>query len=43
MTIRPIIAVLTIAGTTFALTGCEPLENVLRVMNNGQDLGRIAR
>lgn len=38
MTIRPIIAVLTIAGSTFALTGCEPLENALAVMNNGQPM-----
>lgn len=38
MTIRPIIAVLTIAGTTFALTACEPLENALSVMNNGEPM-----
>lgn len=38
MNIKPIIAVLTIAGTTFALTGCEPLENALAVMNNGQPM-----
>jgi hypothetical protein len=38
MTIRPILGVFAIAGTTVLLTGCEPLENVLKVANNGQPM-----
>jgi hypothetical protein len=38
MTIRPILGVFAIAGTTVLLTGCEPLENALAVMNNGQPM-----
>ena len=32
---RPILGVFAIAGTSFLLTGCEPLENVLTAMNGG--------
>ena len=38
MNIKPIIAVLSIAGMTHVLTACEPLENVLKVANNGQPM-----
>lgn len=32
---KPILGIFTIAGATVLLTGCEPLENVLTVMNSG--------
>jgi hypothetical protein len=35
---RPILGVFAIAGSTVLLTGCEPLENALAVMNNGQPM-----
>ncbi len=40
MTIRipAILGVFAIAGSTVLLTACEPLENALAVMNNGQPM-----
>jgi len=40
MTIRiaPILGLFSVAGLSIIVTGCEPLENVLRVANNGQPM-----
>lgn len=36
--IRPILGIFTVAGLSLIVTGCEPLENALAVMNNGQPM-----
>ena len=40
MTIRlaPILGLFSVAGLSIIVTGCEPLENVLKVANNGQPM-----
>ena len=38
LTIKPILGIFAVAGLSIIVTGCEPLENVLRVANNGQPM-----
>jgi hypothetical protein len=33
-----ILGIFTVAGLSLIVTGCEPLENVLKVANNGQPM-----
>jgi hypothetical protein len=35
LTINPIVGIFAVAGLSIIVTGCEPLENVLTVMNSG--------
>lgn len=35
LTIKPILGIFAVAGLSIIVTGCEPLENVLTVMNSG--------
>jgi hypothetical protein len=35
---KPILGIFAVAGLSIIVTGCEPLENVLRVANNGQPM-----
>ena len=35
---KPIVGIFAVAGLSIIVTGCEPLENVLRVANNGQPM-----
>jgi len=35
---KPILGIFAVAGLSIIVTGCEPLENVLKVANNGQPM-----
>jgi hypothetical protein len=35
---KPVLGIFAVAGLSIIVTGCEPLENVLRVANNGQPM-----
>jgi hypothetical protein len=36
--IKPIVGIFAVAGLSIIVTGCEPLEAVLKVANNGQPM-----
>jgi hypothetical protein len=38
LTIKPIVGIFAVAGLSIIVTGCEPLEAVLKVANNGQPM-----